>query len=221
VAGAWDASRAVRRCSPFDGEANPTEVRRRPTDRQRIMTRASAIRRVGGNAANDWNGWRQLGRGAGHPATRSELDTLFANQARSWMYIQAVDGPVPAAVLPVVAVRETVRTDRAVRLDFQHHVVPDVGAADAASIQFLRQFAVHLVPRSTDAGAQIALQRVDQVREVLRVPAVLPATGDRQADRFVVVPVRVVTADRQSSRLLALVSVPPASAAPPGASPTS
>lgn len=93
------------------------------------------------------------------------------------------------AVLPVVAVREAVGTDVAVGLDFQHHVVPDVAAADAASIQLLRQFAVHLVPGPADAGAQKPLQRVDQVGEVLRVPAVLTATRDRQADRFIVVSV--------------------------------
>ena len=41
--------------------------------------------------------------------------------------LQADDGPVPAAVVPVVAVREPVGTDIAVGLDFPHHMVPDGG----------------------------------------------------------------------------------------------
>jgi len=123
------------------------------------------------------------------------------------MHVQTDNGRTREAKSSVVAVRPTIRPDVAVGLDFPHHVIPDVRTGHAAPIELLRELAVHLVPRPADAGAQIPLQRVDQVGEFLRIPAVLTAAADRQPHRLVVVGVWIVAADWASGCFLALLGV--------------
>ena len=94
------------------------------------------------------------------------------------------------------------------RFDFPHNVIPDMRAADTATIQFQRQLAVYFAPRFTDAGPQVALQRIDEIGELFRVVPVLPMTSDRQARRLVVFPVGIVATNTLPRRLLALVAVP-------------
>src|SRR5262245_15162343 len=101
---------------------------------------------------------------------------LLTDQAVSWVDVQTMNGPVAATVSPIVAVRETVGPNVAIRFDFPHHVIPNVGSADTPAIQLLRELAVHFVPGPADAGTKVALQRVDQVGEFLRVPPVLAAS---------------------------------------------
>lgn len=70
--------------------------------------------------------------------------------------------------------------DVAIDLDLAHYVIPNMRSADAATIQLPRQLAVHLAPRFTDAGPQIALQRIDEIGEFPGVVPVLPKTSNRQ-----------------------------------------
>src|SRR5262249_44022273 len=121
-----------------------------------------------------------------------------------WMHVQSDDWAFCPTIFPIVAVREAVRSDVAIRLDFPHDVIPDVQAGEAAAIELLRELAVHLVPRAADAGTQVTLERVDQVGEFLGVVAVLTTAADRQPYRLVVIALGVVATDRTSRRFLAL-----------------
>src|SRR5258708_6247555 len=110
----------------------------------------------------------------------SKPSPLLAYQPRCRVHVQANNGTLRKAVGSVVRVRETVLSDVAVRFDFPHDMVPDMGSTETSAIELLRKLAVDFVPRPADAGSQIPPQRIDEVRELLRVISVLPTASDGQ-----------------------------------------
>ena len=119
---------------------------------------------------------------------------LLANQFGLGMHVDALDWVVGRAahVGAVVRIGQAVIADVAVDLDFPRNVIPNMRAADTATIQLQRQLAVYFAPRFTDTGPQVALQGIDEIGEFFRVVPVLPMTSDRQARRLVVFPVGIV-----------------------------
>lgn len=71
-------------------------------------------------------------------------------------------------VLPVTRVCEPIVTDVARGFDLRHHVIPNVRAGDATTVESARELAVDFLPGPPDTGAEIAAERIDQIRELLR-----------------------------------------------------